>query len=499
MSQEYVLNMSNIDKTFPGVHALKNVNFQVKAGEVHVLMGENGAGKSTLMKILGGIYAAEAGDIFISGEKVKIDTVQDSRNLGVSIIHQELVLAKNMTIAENMYLGREPRKGPLKFVDFDKMNKDAQAILNSLNLDLKAKTIVSRLSIAQQQMVEIAGALSTSAKILVMDEPTASLSEKEVLSLFDSINDLKKKGVGIIYISHRLPETFTIGDRVTVMRDGEYIGTKIVKETTSEELIRMMVGREVTDVYGVEKVVGKGTLLEVKNLSNRYVKNINFTLKKGEILGFSGLVGAGRTELVKAIFGIDPIDTGEVYLNEKKLSIKCPNDAIKNGISLVPEDRKGAGLVLIQSIGMNITLAVLDKFINFIKVNKKQETEIIETYRNKLSIKSTGPNQHAITLSGGNQQKVVVSKWLATEPKILILDEPTRGIDVGAKAEIYHLMNDLAKEGISIIMVSSELPEILNMSSRVAVMHEGKIAKILDSTEEELTQEKLMFYATGGQ
>lgn len=498
MSLDYVLNMKDIDKSFPGVHALKNVSFDLKKGEVHVLMGENGAGKSTLIKVLGGIYIADSGDIYIDGQKVNITKVDDSQALGVRIIHQELSLAKNMTIAENIFMNNEATSGALKFVNFKEMNKKAQKILDDMNLNLRAGTVVGTLSIAQQQMVEIARALSSKSKIIVMDEPTATLTEKEVNSLFEKIRELKKKGVGIIYISHRMAETFEIGDRVTVMRDGQYIGTKLVSETDNADLIRMMVGRKIDPIDASKKPVGREKLLDVKGLTNNYIKDINFTLKKGEILGFSGLVGSGRTEVARAIFGVDPVYSGEVYLEGEKTKIKCPKDAINYGISLVPEDRKGAGLVLIQSVSFNITISVLKEFVKNLRVNKKRETEIVDKYGHSLSIKTPSNAQLVMNLSGGNQQKVVISKWLATNPKVLILDEPTRGIDVGAKAEIYNLMNKLVSEGISIIMISSDLPEIINMSSRVVVMNEGRIAKIIDSQEEELTQEKIMNYATGG-
>lgn len=498
MFDEYVLYMKDIDKSFPGVHALKNVSLALMPGEVHALMGENGAGKSTLTKILGGIYKADSGEIYINGNKVNINSVKDAIALEISIIHQELCLVKDITVAENIFLGAEYTKGPLKFVDYKTMYKKAQVILDGLNAGIKADEIVRKLSIAQQQTVEIAKAVYKKSKIIVMDEPTSSLTEREISSLFKVIDKLKKEGTAIIYISHRMEETFNICDTVTVLRDGGYVGTKSVKETSNDELIKMMVGRDLNDMYKMDKIVGGENILEVKNLNNKYLKDVSFNLKKGEILGFSGLVGAGRTEVARAIFGIDKINSGEIYLDGQKITIKNPQDAINHGLSFVTEDRKGNGLILNESISNNITLTVLNKFIKFIKVDKKKEKKIVDDYIKKLAIKTPGPQQLCRNLSGGNQQKVVISKWLAREPRILILDEPTRGIDVGAKTEIYKLIKELAQSGITVIMISSELTEIINISSRVVVMYEGRITKILDASKEELTQEKLMIYATGG-
>lgn len=497
MANEYLFEMKNVSKAFLGNQVLRDVSISVKEGEVRALIGENGAGKSTLMKILGGIYSADTGTIYMNGEKVEINNVDDARKHGVSFIHQEISVEPYMTIAENMFLGREP-KTAAGLVDFGKMNAEAKRVLEILKLDLKPGMIVGRLSIAQQQMVEIARSISEDAKIIIMDEPTASLTNSEVRSLFAQIKDLKARNISIIYISHRLEETFEICDSITVLRDGEFIDTVLVKDTKSDDLIKMMVGREIKELYIAEKPVGKEVIFEVKNLSDKFVKDINFTLKKGEILGFSGLVGAGRTEMARAIFGIDPIYSGEMYLEGKKIVNKTPENAINNGIAYVPEDRKCQGLFLRNSIGFNMTIQVLKEFIRSIRVDKQKENSIINEYIDKLHIKVAGKNQLAVELSGGNQQKIVISKWLAAKPKILILDEPTRGIDVGAKSEIYHLMQELANEGIAIIMISSELPEIINMSSRIAVMHEGHIAKILDTEKDEITQEKIMFYATGG-
>jgi ribose transport system ATP-binding protein/inositol transport system ATP-binding protein len=494
-----VLNMKNIHKKFPGVHALKGIDLNIKKGEVHALLGENGAGKSTLMKILGGIYSKTEGEIFINGKEAVINNVHDSQGYGVSIIHQELCLAPNMTVAENIFLGREKmKKGFFKFVDTNKHNDKAQTILDSLGLEFKPTDLVSSLSLAQQQMVEIAKALSINAELIVMDEPTAAISKKEVEMLFKMIEELRSKNISIIYISHRMEELFKITDRITIMRDGEYIGTEVTKKTTHDRLVAMMVGRELKDLYK-RSVHEKGeTVLEVKNVSQKGVlQNINFSLKKGEILGLSGIVGAGRTELAEVLFGIRKCDEGEIIIENNKTAINNPSDAMKRGIALVPEDRKAQGLVLQETVGYNITLTVLDKFIRGINVDKSIEDELIHKYIKELSIKTPSKDQKVKNLSGGNQQKIVIAKWLATSPKVLILDEPTRGVDIGAKSEIYAIISALARAGVAIIMISSELPEIINMSDRVLVMANGKITgNITDKSE--INQEKIMYYATGG-
>ena len=495
---DLVLQMINIDKRFYGVHALRNFSLDCVRGEVHVLMGENGAGKSTLLNILGGIYQADSGEILLKGNPVTISNPLVAASLGVTVIHQELNLCKNMTIAENIYRGQEPLKPPFRFVDFDRMNRQSQEILDRMNMDLNATTYVGELSIAQQQMVEVACALSKEASIVVMDEPTASLTEREIVALFRTIATLKERGVTIIYVSHRMNETFEIGDRVTVIRDGQYIATKDVKDTNPNELVEMMVGRPIDMTFTHERPIPGDVVMEVKNYSNKKLKNVSFDLRRGEILGFSGLVGAGRTELARAIFGLDPIDSGELIIEGNEVQIKHPIDAISNRIGLVPEDRKGAGLVLLNTVAFNLTLTVLDRFIRGISVDRDKEQEIINNYKDRLSIRMSGPDQVCANLSGGNQQKVVISKWLATESKYLILDEPTRGVDVGAKTEIYELMNTLTKEGISIIFISSDLPEIVNLSSRVVVMREGQIAGVLDARTDEISQVNIMRYATGG-
>jgi ABC-type sugar transport system ATPase subunit len=498
MLNEYVFEMKDITKAFGRNVVLDGVSISIKPGEVRALMGENGAGKSTLMKILGGIFSADSGTVYMDGKEASIKTVDDARKYGVSFIHQEITNIPEMTIAENIFLGREP-KNHLKLVDYRKMKHEAQKALDALGLDLDAGMLIRGLSVAQQQMIEIARAVNEGAKILILDEPTASLSKSETDNLFAQIDRLKKAGVAMIYISHRMEETFKVCDSVTVLRDGKFIGTRDTKETTENELISMMVGREFNNMYGNKRVIGGDVIMEVKHLTTDKVFDISFTLRKGEILGFSGLVGAGRTELALALFGIDSIQSGEIWLEGKKLTISKPKDAMNAGIALVPEERKEQGLFLGHSIATNLTFQVLSEFIHQLRVDKKKESNIVDEFKQKLSIKMASVEQTAGELSGGNQQKIVISKWLAAKPKVLILDEPTRGIDVGAKAEIYKLMHSLASEGVSIIMISSELPEIINNSSRVAIMREGHLAGILDQQETEATQEKIMSFAVGGE
>ncbi|MCM8712087.1 sugar ABC transporter ATP-binding protein [Clostridium sp. SYSU_GA19001] len=492
-----ILRMENIHKRFPGVYALCGVNFELRYGEVHALLGENGAGKSTLIKVLAGIHPVDEGSIYIKGEKRNIDSVKASQANGISVIHQELCLVPHMTVSENIFLGREKLKGKFKAVDKIGQNRKAQEILNSLGLEIKATDMVAKLSVAQQQMVEIAKALSVDSEIIVMDEPTSSLSEKEVDMLFKTIDNLKKRNIAIIYISHRMEELYQITDRITVMRDGKYIGTRETKDVTMDELISMMVGRELKDLY-IRNFHELGEkVFEVKNLSrDNVLNNISFSLNKGEILGIAGLVGAGRTELARAIFGVDSFKSGKVIIEGKEVTINSPQDAMNNGIVLVPESRKEQGLILIKSVGYNITLCVLNEFMKTFSNDKHKEESIISDYINKLSIKTPSSKQLVGNLSGGNQQKIVIAKWLATKPKVLILDEPTRGVDVVAKAEIYSIIDMLSNQGVSIIMISSDLPEVTNMSDRVMVMCRGEIAGILE--RKDITQERIMKLATGG-
>lgn len=492
MSEQYLLEMKGICKSFPGVKALQNVDLQLKAGEVHALLGENGAGKSTLIKVLGGIYHAEEGEIIIDGQKVNIDGVVAARHAGISIVHQELVLVPYMTVAENIFLGREP--GTKMNVDRRKMVEEAQKLLDTYEMNIDANMLVERLTIAQQQMVEIVKAISFNSKILVLDEPTSSISDKEVGFLFNTMRNLTKAGVGIIYISHKMSELAEICDRVTVMRDGQTVGTKVVKETTTDDLIALMVGRELTNYYTRDYLEPGEVILKCEHISDgKMAKDASFELHKGEIIGFAGLVGAGRSETMKAIFGLAPHATGDVYVKGQKVKIKSPIDALKYGIALVPENRKEEGLYKVQSVRFNSTIEVLGSFIRHLHVDGKKEEEITQKYIDMMKTKTPSQDQIIGNLSGGNQQKVIIGRWLATEPDILILDEPTRGVDVGAKAEIYAIMNELVKQGMSIIMISSELPEIINMSDRIYVMNEGRVTGCLD--HDTVTQESIMTLA----
>lgn len=489
MGEQYLLEMKGISKSFPGVKALSNVELQLRAGEVHALLGENGAGKSTLIKVLGGIYHAEEGEILIEGQKVNIDGVVSARNAGVSIVHQELVLVPYMTVAENIFLGREV--GSKFNINRRQMTEEAQKLLDAYEMHIDADTLVEKLTIAQQQMVEIVKAISFNARILVMDEPTSSISDKEVGFLFETIRTLTKKGVGIIYISHKMSELEEICDRVTVMRDGESVGTRVVKETSKDDLIAMMVGRELTNYYTRDFQKPGEVILKGEHIADgKMVKDASFELHKGEIVGFAGLVGAGRSETMKAVFGLTSSMKGEVYVEGKQVHIKSPVDALKYGIALVPESRKEEGLYLVQDVQFNSTIEVLGQFIRNFRVNFKKEEEITQKYIDMMATKTPSQQQVIGNLSGGNQQKVMIGRWLATDPKILILDEPTRGVDVGAKAEIYAIMNELVKKGMSIIMISSEMPEIINMSDRVYVMNDGRVTGCL--SHEDVTQEKIM-------
>ncbi len=492
MANDTILEMKNIVKIYPGVVALNNVSFEVRRGEVHAVVGENGAGKSTLIKVLAGSVGKNAGIIYIDGNKYKHYTPAQAIDMGISIIYQEFNLVPQLTVEENIFLGREIKKRV--FLNKKEMLKKALSIIEQLGVYIDPKQQLKSLSIALQQLIEIAKAIYGDAKIIVMDEPTATLSTKELQTLFQLIRRLRERGKSVIYISHRLEEIFEIADRVTVMRDGEHVTTMNVKETSRKELIKLMVGRELTDSYPVRRKNCVEDILEVRNLSTVKVRNINFSLKKGEILGIAGLVGAGRTELARALFGLDKY-TGDIILNGSKIHINSPMDAIKHRIGLLPEDRKLEGLILKMSVGENISFSVLDDLSTMGFLNKKKEKKLVRAFVKKMSIKAVSLDQKVLNLSGGNQQKVVLVKWLATNSDILIFDEPTRGIDVGAKQEIYHLMTDLVKEGKSIIMISSELPELLGMSDRIAVMHRGEISGIVNT--EEANQELLLELASG--
>jgi len=489
--------MRNICKTYPGVRALDNVSLEVQAGEVHALVGENGAGKSTLMKILAGAETADSGEILLKGSPVQIDSPQKAMDLGISTIYQEFNLVPYLNAAENIFLGREPRAKVPGFVDFRTMYDEAQQVIDRLGVALDIRTPVNRLSIAQQQMVEIAKATSRRSNIIVMDEPSATLTEHELERLFALIRQLKADGVAVIYISHRLDEIFEIADRVTVLRDGKHIATRDVKDITRDEIIRLMVGRELNQMIPKVPAPIGDVVLEVRNVSSQNkLHDVSLTVRKGEIVGLAGLVGAGRTELARAIFGADPIDSGEVLLEGRPVRVRSPQDAIKLGIGLVTEDRKAQGLVLGMAVRENITLANLRALTRFNFIMAGREREVAQKFVTELSIRTPSIEQAVQNLSGGNQQKVVLAKWLFTQSKVLIFDEPTRGIDVGAKTEIYQLMNSLAAQGVGIIMISSELPEVIGMSDRIYVMHEGRVAGELSAAE--ATQERIMQLATGG-
>ena len=489
--ENYLLEMTNIHKRFPGVHALKGVNLMLRAGEVHALVGENGSGKSTLVNILGGIYIMDDGDIKVSGESIKINGVLDAQAAGVSIIHQELVLVPGLSIAENIFLNREPKKNG--FVDRASMNSKAQRFVDDLGLDLNVKEKVGSLSIARQQLVEIVKAVSFNAKIIAMDEPTSSLSGKEIDALFENIKSLKKRGIGIIYISHRLSELELIADTVTVLRDGEIVAAMRTEDVETDKIVNMMVGRELTNYYTHTFNIVGDTVLKVENLSSKKINNVSFDLRKGEILGFAGLIGAGRTETVRALLGFDKKTCGKVTFCGNEINIKYPYEAYHKGFAYIPENRREEGIIPLQTVRFNMTLKILSEFIKGVFVNKSREEHITDEYIKRLSVKTPSQNASIRNLSGGNQQKVIIASWLAAKPEVIIMDEPTRGIDVGAKAEIYALMNDLTKQGIAIIMISSELPEIVNMSDRVVVMREGAVSKVLD--KEDITPEEIIKYA----
>ena len=495
---EYVLEMKNICKSFPGVRVLEDVNLQIKPGEVHALMGENGAGKSTLMKILMGIYKADQGSIVLQGQETVIHGPKDAMSKGISMIHQELNTLLDMEVAENVFVGREILKkgfSKMKIVDLDKMREETARYFREMSIDIDPKAKMRTLSVAEMQLVEIVKAISLNSKIIVMDEPTSAITEKEAQVLFAQIDRLKKQGVAIIYISHKMDEIFRISDTITVLRDGEWIGTKPASELDDNSLIKMMVGRELTDIYPKEPALIGDVILEVKDLSRgKKVKNVSLTLRRGEVLGIAGLVGAGRSELVETIFGLYPKTGGEIFLNGKKADIKNPKEAIKNKIALITEDRKLTGLNLIASVKENISIVSLSKMSKKGIIDKKRENEVTEKYIKELKIKTPNGNAIVGNLSGGNQQKVVLAKWLLDEPEIIIFDEPTRGIDIGAKRDIYLLINELAKEGKAVIVISSEMAEVMGISDRIAVMCEGQLKGMIQ--REEFSQELIMSYAS---
>lgn len=484
-----LLEMREIRKSFYGNEVLHSVDLTLEAGTVLALMGENGAGKSTMMNILVGIHKRDGGTIRIDGQEVNIESPHDAQKLGIAMIHQELSSVVEMSVAENIYLGREPVKNG--FIDYRKMYKDTEELLKNLNINLNPKTKMGKLRVADQQLVEIAKAVSQNARILIMDEPTSSITDREVENLYGIIRDLKMRKTGIIYISHKMEEVYTITDQITVLRDGASIATWNTKEATNDMVVKAMVGRELTEQYPKRKVEIGDTILELKNFTQEGVfENISFKLRRGEILGLVGLVGAGRTETMQALFGITKPDSGEVYLKGQKVEFKKPVDAIKNGLAYVTEDRKGEGLVLPMSIAHNITLPSMKELSRKIFIKQKEEKDRVGKEITDLKVKTTSPNLAVKNLSGGNQQKVVLAKWMLKNPDVIIFDEPTRGIDVGAKAEIYKLMNEFVTEGKAIIMISSELPEAMGMSDRILVLSNHKMSGELSKNE--FNQKSLM-------
>ncbi|PUA35733.1 D-xylose ABC transporter ATP-binding protein [Paenibacillus elgii] len=493
----YLLEMNDISKSFPGVRVLDKVTFNLTGGEVHALMGENGAGKSTLMKILGGIHRRDGGTVILKGTPCEIASPSMAQSLGIAMIHQELNLIPHLTVMENIFLGREFTYGRSGMINWGKMRQESVRFLSQLGLAIDPGIIAGELSVGQQQMIEIAKALSMNAEILVLDEPTAALTDREIEALFTVIESLKAKGVGMIYISHRMEEIFRICDRVTVMRDGHTVGTDRVADTNIDKLVKMMVGREIKDRFPKIDVSVGEPKLEVEGLSlPGKLQDISFAVRSGEIVGIAGLMGAGRTELAKALFGVTPARQGEIRVDGRPVAIRKPVDAIRAGIALVTEDRKDEGLLLNLSVKDNISLPNLKDVSSFGFVSRSKETGISERLISQLLIKTPNSEQKVGSLSGGNQQKVVIGKWLETNPQVFILDEPTRGVDIGAKKEIYDLMNQLISRGVAILMISSELPEVLGMSDRILVMHEGRIAG--EFARGEATQEKIMHCATGG-
>jgi len=494
---ETLLQVQDVSKGFPGVQALDKVQFELRRGEVHALVGENGAGKSTLMKILSGVYRPDAGTIIYKGKAVHFQNSREAAAAGIGIIYQELNLVPHLTVAQNIYIGREPRTW-LGYIDDRKMNVDAAALLAKLNLNIDPTIRLNQLSVSKQQMVEIAKALSKDSEILIMDEPTSALTESEIDELFKVIHGLRDRGVGIIYISHRLDELKHIVDRITIFRDGHYIATSDYNAITMEEIINKMVGRKLENLFPPRQNVPTGKkLLEVKHITRTGIlKDISFDLFEGEILGIAGLMGAGRSELARAIFGADPITSGEILRDGRKLDIRSPADAIRHGIAYLSENRKEEGLAIKMALNMNVTMANVPQVSRrFAIISRNQELQATRTYVDELDIRTPSLEQLVNNLSGGNQQKVVVAKWLFRDSRILIFDEPTRGIDVGAKYAIYELIGKLAREGVGVIMISSELPEILGMTDRVLVLHEGRLTATLQTRA--TSQEEILNHAAG--
>lgn len=490
---EQILQVEGISKRYGGVQALYRVNFDLNYGEVHALVGENGAGKSTLIKVLGGIVPRDEGRVIFEGREVVYQNPSEAQEAGISIIHQELSMLPSLNVMENLFMGR--MSSTYGVVNWRTMEERAREALALVNLDVNPRAVVHDLSISQRQMIEIARALSTNARLIIMDEPNSSLSETETERLFELIHNLQDRGIAIIYVSHKIDEVLRISNRITVFRDGTYVGTTPTQDATEESVINMMVGRELDRrVFSKAENVGE-TLLEVRSLAGKNFKNVSFHIREGEILGFSGLVGAGRSEVMRAVFGADKFTAGQIIFEGSPVRFKSPADAIKAGIAMVPEDRKVLSLFMGMKIKDNVSMAQLPYMTRMGNINEGQERSVVQSFVEKLDIRLASIFNPVSSLSGGNQQKTVLARWLATNPKLLILDEPTHGVDVGAKADIYNLMRELAREGVSIVLISSELPEILALSHRILVMHEGRVNGIVD--RQDATEERLMAYATG--
>ncbi|MBN1679681.1 MAG: sugar ABC transporter ATP-binding protein [Anaerolineae bacterium] len=500
MEQEPILRVEKVSKRFPGVQALKDVDFEVYPGEVVALLGENGAGKSTLMKILAGAYHKDVGTLFLRGQEIQPQSTAESQQLGIATIYQEFTLTLNQTVAANIFMAREPRYGgilaPFQLVKIRQMERDAQELLDVVGARVLPGALVENLSVAERQQVEIAKALAVDAQVIIMDEPTSALGSDETEKLFDIIRNLRERGLSIIFITHRLEEVFEVTDRIIVLRDGERVGTLDAARTDVDEIIHLMVGRELKSIFAKEYADIGETILKVEGLTRRgVIEDVSFELRHGEILGFAGLVGAGRTETMNVIFGADHKDAGHIWIKGEEVNITSPEKAVELGLGLVPEDRTNRGLVLELSVLLNMMLPTLKKFARFGWMDRRGARRSAEDYVERLSVRTPSMEQTVKNLSGGNQQKVVLAKWLMLNPQVLIMDEPTRGIDVGAKSEIHSLMCDMAKQGIGIIMISSEMPEVMAMSDRIVVMHEGRVAAILDQAD--ATQERIMAYASG--
>ncbi|MBY0221555.1 sugar ABC transporter ATP-binding protein [Sporosarcina aquimarina] len=492
-----MIAMSGISKSFNGNKVLEDVQFEVKKGEIHALMGENGAGKSTMMKILTGIYSRDAGEVWVKGEKVEFKNAKEAEEAGIAVIHQELNILPDLTVAENFYLGNEQTFGKSGILKTKEMNRQAEEILSKLGLDIDARTVTRELSVGKQQIIEIAKAVSSNAEVIIMDEPTAALTDREIETLFETVRSLQAQGVSFVYISHRMEEIFAMCDRITILRDGQYVGVRKIKETTFEEIVQMMVGRELGERFPKRSHDIGDVKMKVEGLTHDgFFEDVSFEVRKGEILGIAGLMGAGRTEVIQSIFGYRKLTSGQIFIDGKPVKISNPLQAKKLGIGYVTEDRKSEGLILDFSVRDNMSLTNFDRISQSAIIRKGKENALYDMMSKRLRVRTSGPEQAVKSLSGGNQQKVVIAKWLGIEPDILFLDEPTRGVDVGAKKEIYSIINELAERGVAIVMISSELPEVIGMADRVLVMHEGQL--MADIPKEDMTQERIMHFATGG-